>query len=170
MENTGPKLALPTTKVDEADAANPHIEWKQLITDFQQGGLTPPQYAAFGESTLSPHDCAAHTDMTALGGIFVLLLIVTTIIAIHSTRRAHAIEAEASNAAIGRWRDTERDIVKTLPVPIRRERLKSGGGAGGRMMGHIKRFSEDGRMKKEREKEMGRGRSASTSRGRGRPI
>jgi len=28
--------------------ANPHIPWKQLVTDFQQGGLTPAQYAAFG--------------------------------------------------------------------------------------------------------------------------
>jgi len=95
-----------------------------------------------------------------MGGIFALLLILTIIISIHATRRAHAIEAEASNAAIGRWKDTERDIVKTLPEPpARRHRLQSHSGAGGKgVMGHIRRYSEDGRAKRQRQ------RSASGSR------
>jgi len=50
MDDTIPKLALPATEVNEADTPNPHIPWNQLITDFQQGGLTPSQYAAFGMS------------------------------------------------------------------------------------------------------------------------
>jgi hypothetical protein len=38
--------------------ANPHIPWKQLVTSFQEGGLTPAQYASFGESPLlSPSSC-----------------------------------------------------------------------------------------------------------------
>ena len=92
--------------------------------------------------------------MAALGGVWALLLIGVIIVAIHAARRAHAIEAEASNAAIGRWKDTERDIVKTLPEPpARRPRFQSKG-----VMGHIRRYSEDGRAKRQRQ------RSASGSR------
>jgi hypothetical protein len=90
--------------------------------------------------------------LIALGGVFIVLLIAAIIVAIHATRRAHAIEAEASMAAIGRWKDTERDFVKTLPEPpTRRHRLQSGKGGGG-VMGHIRRYSEDSRIKRQRQR------------------
>jgi hypothetical protein len=80
--------------------------------------------------------------------MFALLLIIGIIVAIHAARRAHAIEAEAENAAIGRWKDTEREIVKTLPEPpARRQRLQSKG-----VMGHVRRYSEDGRAKRQRQR------------------
>lgn len=92
--------------------------------------------------------------------MFALLLIVAIIVAIHAGRRAHAIEAEAENAAIGRWKEAERDIVKTLPEPTaRRQRLQSKG-----MMVHIRRYSEDGRAKRQRQ------RSGSSTVGKGRYI
>lgn len=33
-------------------ASNLHMPWKQLVTEFQEGGLTPAQYASFGRSPL----------------------------------------------------------------------------------------------------------------------
>jgi hypothetical protein len=39
-------------KVDLLDGGDepqkPHIPWKQLVTKFGEGGLTPAQYVAFG--------------------------------------------------------------------------------------------------------------------------
>jgi len=34
----------------DKEASNPHIPWKQLVTSFKEGGLTPAQYASFGMS------------------------------------------------------------------------------------------------------------------------
>jgi hypothetical protein len=41
----------------DKEPSNPHIPWKQLVTSFKEGGLTPAQYASFGMSSLllSPH-------------------------------------------------------------------------------------------------------------------
>ena len=37
-------------KVDLLDGGDEpqHVPWKQLVNDFEEGGLTPAQYAAFG--------------------------------------------------------------------------------------------------------------------------
>jgi hypothetical protein len=32
----------------DKEPSNPHIPWKQLVTSFKEGGLTPAQYASFG--------------------------------------------------------------------------------------------------------------------------
>jgi hypothetical protein len=45
MENTQSELANP--EIGEAEQT-PHMPWNELVTDFQKGGLTPAQYAAFG--------------------------------------------------------------------------------------------------------------------------
>jgi hypothetical protein len=34
----------------DKEPSNPHIPWKQLVTSFKEGGLTPAQYASFGMS------------------------------------------------------------------------------------------------------------------------
>lgn len=65
--------------------------------------------------------------------------------AIYSTRRANAIEAESAMAAIGRWKDAERDIVKSVPEPPRPHKLSGGGRRG--VLAHMGRYSEDGRRK-----------------------
>lgn len=39
--------------------------------------------------------------------------------AIHASRRAKAIDAESSQAAIGRWKDPENVIVRSVPEPPR---------------------------------------------------
>jgi hypothetical protein len=39
----------------DKEPSNPHIPWKQLVTSFKEGGLTPAQYASFGMSTSCHH-------------------------------------------------------------------------------------------------------------------
>lgn len=133
----------------------------------------------------------------ALAGVFVILLIVTSIIAIHASRRATVLELESAQAAIGRWKDSEKEIVKSVPEPVRLYKSHSrsrgpvpplplplhntghgpGGGNGNGhanvnvkkgvgVLGHMRRYSEEGRRAAEgrREERKGRRRSKSVDR------
>ena len=123
---------------------------------------------------------------TALAGVFVILLIITSIIAIHASRRATALDLESSQAAIGRWKDSEREIVKPVPEPPRLHKSQSRSHPQGQgeipplptnhgnvrkgmgVLGHMRRYSEEGRrvaeVRREERREKGRRRSKSMDR------
>lgn len=83
-------------------------------------------------------------------------------------------------AAIGRWKDAERDIVKSVPEPPRQpqqqqlqlQKAHPGGGRGGGgggprgMLAHMRRFSADGRRARSQSGGWGKGRSIDLGRGR----
>lgn len=147
----------PSTTPAPDGPTNHSPAWGDLVNDFGNGGLTPAQYGAFGQLLpLTPRGLATVliASEPALAGTFLIVLGLTTFLAVYSTRRANAIEAESAMAAIGRWKDAERDIVKSVPEPPRLHKLSGGGGGGGGaggkkggVLAHMRRYSEEGKRR-----------------------